>query len=75
MGCLHGPHGNNDPGLSPEETRSHFGGWSIVSSPLTLSHDVNNDTTMDAVSIHIYIHCCYRLYIYIGYITCFHSLS
>jgi len=49
VGCLHGPGGDNDPGLSPEETRSHFGGWCIVSSPLTLSHDVNNQTTMDAI--------------------------
>jgi hypothetical protein len=49
VGCTHGPHGDNDPGLSPAETRSHFGAWSIVSSPLTLSHDVNNDTIMDAV--------------------------
>lgn len=49
VGCLDGPHGSGDPGLSPEEARSHFGGWCIVSSPLTLSHDVNNDTTMDAI--------------------------
>lgn len=31
-----------------EETRSHFGAWCIVSSPLTLSLDVRNDTVMDA---------------------------
>jgi alpha-galactosidase len=49
VGCLHGPGGKDDPGLSVEETRSHFGAWCIVSSPLTLSHDVNNDTTMDTV--------------------------
>jgi len=36
-------------GLSIEETRSHFGGWAIVSSPLTLSHDVNDDDIMDSV--------------------------
>ena len=30
-------------GLSFEETRSHFGSWAIVSSPLILSHDVNDD--------------------------------
>jgi len=42
VGCKHGPGGNHDPGLSLEETRSHFGSWAIVSSPLTLSHDVND---------------------------------
>jgi len=31
------------------EARSHFSAWAIVSSPLTLSLDVNNDTVMDAV--------------------------
>ena len=35
------------PGLSMAETRAHFGSWAIVSSPLTLSMDVNNDTIMD----------------------------
>ena len=35
--------------LSPTETRSHLGGWAIVSSPLVLSHDVNNYTIMDAI--------------------------
>jgi len=49
VGCLHGPGGDQDVGLSPAETRSHFGAWCIVSSPLTLSHDVNNDTAMDAI--------------------------
>lgn len=49
MGCQHGPGGAGDPGLTPEETRSHFGAWCIVSSPLTLSHDVNNDTVMDQI--------------------------
>merc|ERR1711975_73681 len=37
------------PGLSMAETRSHFGAWVIVSSPLTLSHDVNNDTITDQI--------------------------
>jgi len=37
------------PGLSETEWRMHFGAWAIVSSPLVLSHDVNNDTVMDAV--------------------------
>lgn len=36
-------------GLSVAETRSHFGGWAIVSSPLTLSHDVNDDSIMDRI--------------------------
>lgn len=49
VGCAHGPGGAHDPGLSDAETRSHFGAWSIVSSPLTLSHDVNNDTIMDKI--------------------------
>ena len=49
VGCAHGPGGDNDPGLTQAETRAHFGAWCIVSSPLVLSHDVNNDTIMDAV--------------------------
>jgi len=49
VGCSHGPHGPSDPGLTPSETRSHFAAWSIVSSPLTLSHDINNDTVMDQI--------------------------
>lgn len=49
VGCQHGLGGADDPGLNPEETRSHFGAWAIVSSPLTLSHDVNNDTITDQI--------------------------
>jgi len=49
VGCQHGPGGAGDPGLSAAETRTHFGAWVIVSSPLTLSHDVNNDTIMDEI--------------------------
>lgn len=49
VGCKHGPGGASDPGLTPEETRTHFGAWAIVSSPLTLSHDVLNDTISDAI--------------------------
>lgn len=30
-------------GLNAAETRSHFGAWCIVSSPLILSHDILND--------------------------------
>ena len=44
-----GPHGAGDSGLNPAETRSHFWSWVIVSSPLTLSMDVTNDTIMDEV--------------------------
>lgn len=49
VGCAHGPGGKNDPGLNTQETRTHFGSWAIVSSPLTLSHDVMNDTVSDAI--------------------------
>merc|ERR1719502_1688617 len=49
VGCQHGPGGRGDPGLNLAETRTHFGAWVIVSSPLTLSHDVNNDTIMDQI--------------------------
>lgn len=49
VGCSHGPGGASDPGLSAAESRSHFGSWAIVSSPLTLSHDVNNDTITDKI--------------------------
>jgi alpha-galactosidase len=49
VGCAHGPGGSHDPGLSDAETRTHFGAWAIVSSPLTLSHDVNNATIMDKI--------------------------
>tara|TARA_B100000795_G_scaffold165967_1_gene124845 strand:- start:146 stop:1468 length:1323 start_codon:yes stop_codon:yes gene_type:complete len=49
VGCQHGPGGASDPGLTMSETRTHFGAWSIVSSPLTLSHDVNNDTVTDKI--------------------------
>jgi len=49
VGCQHGPHGNGDPGLSFNEARSHFAAWCIVSSPLILSHDVNNATISAAI--------------------------
>jgi len=49
VGCAHGPHGAGDPGLTYNEARSHFGAWCIVSSPLTLSHDMKNDTISDQV--------------------------
>ena len=49
VGCQHGPGGPQDPGLTHAETRTHFGAWAIVSSPLVLSHDVTNSKVMDAV--------------------------
>jgi len=49
VGCQHGPGGPSDPGLSMAEARSHFAAWCIISSPLTLSHDVNDDTVMDQI--------------------------
>ncbi|CAE7945701.1 unnamed protein product [Symbiodinium sp. KB8] len=49
VGCNHGPGGDRDPGLSYPEARSHFSAWSIVSSPLTLSMDINDDDVMNAV--------------------------
>lgn len=35
--------------LPVNEARTHFGAWAIVSSPLTLSHDVNDDAIMDQI--------------------------
>jgi len=49
VGCKDGNGGKQDPGLSAGENRVHFGAWCVVSSPLTLSHDVNNDTVMDKI--------------------------
>ena len=42
---------NNDitEGLNMAETRSHFAAWAICSSPLVLSHDVNNETVTDRI--------------------------
>eukprot|EP01060_Flectonema_neradi_P038223 TRINITY_DN796_c1_g1_i1.p1 TRINITY_DN796_c1_g1~~TRINITY_DN796_c1_g1_i1.p1 ORF type:complete len:408 (+),score=110.35 TRINITY_DN796_c1_g1_i1:65-1288(+) len=31
------------------EDKTHFGAWCIVSSPLILGHNVNNDTTVDRI--------------------------
>jgi hypothetical protein len=36
-------------GVNVYETRSHFGWWEIVSSPLILNHDVHNDTVMETL--------------------------
>jgi alpha-galactosidase len=49
VGCAAGPGGSFDVGLSITESRTHFGAWCIVSSPLILSHDTNNDTISDAI--------------------------
>lgn len=49
VGCEDGPGGATDKGLSFAEARTHFGAWSIVSSPLILSHDMSNDTITDAI--------------------------
>lgn len=49
VGCADGPGGTTDKGLSFIEARTHFGAWSIVSSPLILSHDMTNDTITDAI--------------------------
>ena len=49
VGCSHGPGGDDDPGLTFAEARTHFGAWCIVSSPLILSHDTNNDTISDEI--------------------------
>uniref|UniRef100_A0A7S3LNX9 Alpha-galactosidase n=1 Tax=Aplanochytrium stocchinoi TaxID=215587 RepID=A0A7S3LNX9_9STRA len=35
--------------LSYEESRSHFGAWCIVSSPLILSHDLNDKRITDSI--------------------------
>ena len=42
-------HHEHDPGLSREEMRTHYAAWAIVSSPLILSHDINNETIMDTI--------------------------
>ena len=36
-------------GLSTGEARTHFGAWCIVSSPLILSHDVNDQVVSDQI--------------------------
>lgn len=47
VGCNADGPNTHDGTLTPAETRTHFGAWAIVSSPLFLSHDVSNDTIMD----------------------------
>jgi hypothetical protein len=49
VGCAHGPGGEDDPGLSYVEARTHFGAWCIVSSPLILSHDMTDDAVTDSI--------------------------
>ena len=53
VGCQHGPGGAGDPGLSASEAATHFAAWAIVSSPLILSHDVNNATIMVRVRVRV----------------------
>ena len=40
---------NNDPAKAFLESRSHFGAWCVVSSPLVLGLDITNDTKLDSV--------------------------
>jgi hypothetical protein len=42
-------HAPNNYGLTVAESRSHFAAWAIVSSPLILSHDVNDDDVTDRI--------------------------
>lgn len=49
VGCAHGPGGDDDPGLSYNEARTHFSAWAITSSPLILSHDVTDDNVTDSI--------------------------
>ena len=49
VGVSDGAAGDDDPGLTPDETRTHFGAWCIVSSPLILSHDTTNKTVTDDI--------------------------
>lgn len=50
VGCQDGPGGSaGDPGMNHAEMRSHFGAWAIISSPLILGLDVNDDAAMDEV--------------------------
>ena len=49
LGIRHGAGGLRDPGLSTEESRAMYGAWSIVSSPLVLAFDVNNDSLVDSL--------------------------
>ena len=35
-------------GLDINESMAHFGAWAVVSSPLTLGHDLSNDAEYDA---------------------------
>lgn len=49
VGVKDGVGGREDTGLSLAEARSHFGSWCIVSSPLFLGNDLNDDVIMDQV--------------------------
>lgn len=49
VGVTVGKDGGGEMALTAAETRSHFASWCIVSSPLVLSHDVNDEAVTDAV--------------------------
>lgn len=49
IGIKDGPGGANDPGLTFNEARTHFGGWCIVSSPLVLEFDTTDDVVVDEI--------------------------
>ena len=40
---------SEDPAKAFLESRTHFGAWCVVSSPLVLGLDITNDTTLDSV--------------------------
>ncbi len=39
------------PLLTPTDSRSHFGLWTIVSSPLILGFDITNKSLVDALHL------------------------
>lgn len=39
----------DDPAKAFLESRTHFGAWCIVSSPLVLGLDITNNTRLDSV--------------------------
>jgi len=44
-----GQNGQSEGGLTFAEQRTHFGIWAVISSPLTLSFDLGNQTLVDLV--------------------------
>ena len=50
VGNLKGMGGaNNNVSLGVNESRSHFGAWVTVSSPLVLGMDITNASNLDSV--------------------------